>query len=94
MNKKNLNDFIRRCIFSRTELKQVSLKISLRLNRKLKINNIIRLEQIDKNSLLPRIKNRCIISGRSKSVYKKFHISRIKLREMFFSGLLVGLKKY
>jgi small subunit ribosomal protein S14 len=94
MNKKNLNDFVRRCVFSCNEIKQISLKLSLRLNRKLKINNIIKLEQIDKKSLLPRIKNRCIITGRSKSIYKRFHISRIKLREMFFSGLLVGLKKY
>lgn len=94
MNKKNLNDFTKRLVFERNEIKQISLKLGLRLNRNLKINNIIKLEQLNKKSLLPRIKNRCMITGRSKSIYKEFRISRIKLREMFFSGFLVGFKKY
>lgn len=94
MNKKNLNDLIRRRSFKQNELKQISLKLGLRLNHKLKINNIIKFEQLTKKSLLNRIKNRCTLTGRSKSIYSKFRISRIKLREMFFSGFLIGMKKY
>lgn len=94
MNKKMLIDQIKRWSFQQSEIKQISLKLSLRLNHKFKINNIVKLEQIPKKSLLNKIKNRCVITGRSQSVYSKFRISRIKLREMFFSGFLIGLKKY
>lgn len=94
MNKKNLNDFIKRRFFRKIELKQISLKLMLRLNTKLKLNNIVKLQQLTKKSLLHRVKNRCILTGRSKSVYSKFRISRIKLREMYFSGFLIGMRKY
>ena len=94
MKKKNLNDYIRRCSFKRTELKKISLKLSLRLNHKLKVHNIVTLEKISKKSLLSRIKNRCILTGRAKSIYSKFLVSRIKLREMFYSGFVIGMKKY
>lgn len=94
MKKKNLNDYIRRCYFEQTELKQIGLKLSLRLNHTLKVHNIVKLEHINKKSLLNRIKNRCILTGRSKSIYSQFRISRIKLREMFFSGFIIGMKKY
>ena len=94
MKKKNLNDFIKRHIFKQQELKRICFKLNLRSNSELKINSIIQLEQITKNSLLGRIKNRCAITGRAKAIYSKLGLSRIKFREAFFSGFLVGLKKY
>lgn len=42
---------------------------------------------------IPRIRNRCILSGRGRSVYKKFNISRIKLRELASHGMLPGVRK-
>lgn len=94
MNKKVFNDSTRRRAFEQNEIKQISLKLTLRLNHKLKIHNIIKLGQLTQKSLLNRIKNRCSLTGRSKGVYSKFRISRIKLREMFFSGFVIGMKKY
>lgn len=50
--------------------------------------------QINNNSSITRIKNRCIITGRSKSIYRFFKLSRIQLREFASQGLLPGLSKY
>lgn len=40
-----------------------------------------------------RIKNRCLITGRARAVYRKFGISRLKFREMALWGLLPGVRK-
>ena len=40
-----------------------------------------------------RLKNRCILTGRSRGVLNLFNISRIKVREMLDNGLLPGVKK-
>ena len=37
--------------------------------------------------------NRCLLTGRSRSCLKFFHVSRIKFREMALSGSFVGVKK-
>nr|WFG74040.1 30S ribosomal protein S14 [Cavernulicola chilensis] len=51
------------------------------------------LKQLYNTFPLTRIKNRCIFSGRSRSVYRQFKISRILLREWALSGRLHGVKK-
>ena len=45
------------------------------------------------NAKITKVNNYCIISGRSKSVYKDFRISRIKFRELARSGQLYGITK-
>lgn len=40
-----------------------------------------------------RVKNYCIVSGRSRSVYKDFRLSRIKFRDSVRSGVVYGLRK-
>jgi len=52
-----------------------------------------KLNNLPKNSCKTRIKNRCVISDRSKSIYRYFKISRIKLRELASSGMLPGVRK-
>lgn len=51
------------------------------------------LNKLPKNSSRVRIKNRCILTGRAKSVYKKFRLSRIMLKNFGLIGLIPGLKK-
>lgn len=41
-----------------------------------------------------RIKNRCILTGRARSVYRFFKISRIQLRQLASGGFLPGVSKY
>jgi len=39
------------------------------------------------------VKNYCILSGRSRGVFRKFKLSRISLRKVGAKGFLSGLKK-
>ncbi|GBD87157.1 alternate 30S ribosomal protein S14 [bacterium BMS3Abin03] len=51
------------------------------------------LQRLPKNSSPVRLKNRCMFTGRSRSYYRKFGISRLVLREMALKGEIPGLKK-
>jgi len=48
---------------------------------------------IVKKSFSSRVRNRCFLTGKSVSIYRKFHLSRMRLRELAHEGILVGLKK-
>ena len=49
--------------------------------------------KLPRNSCPTRLNRRCEISGRSKSYYRKFGISRIALRELALRGQLPGMRK-
>ncbi|MBU1099983.1 MAG: 30S ribosomal protein S14 [Bacteroidetes bacterium] len=40
-----------------------------------------------------RLKNRCMFTGRSRSYYRKFGVSRLVFREMALKGEIPGIKK-
>ena len=46
-----------------------------------------------KSSPFTKIRNICILTGRSRSVYRSFRLSRLKLREYAIAGYFVGLTK-
>jgi len=49
--------------------------------------------KLPRNSCPTRLTRRCVITGRSHAVYRKFGLSRIMLREMTLRGELPGMKK-
>jgi small subunit ribosomal protein S14 len=51
------------------------------------------LQAIPKNASPVRLHNRCMFTGRARSYYRKFGISRLVLREMALKGEIPGLKK-
>lgn len=51
------------------------------------------LQKLPRNSSRVRLKNRCMFTGRARSYYRKFGISRLVLREMALRGDLPGVKK-
>jgi small subunit ribosomal protein S14 len=51
------------------------------------------LQKMPRDSSKSRIRNRCRITGRSRGVYKKFGLSRHKLREAAMRGEVPGLTK-
>jgi len=53
----------------------------------------IELSKLPNNSSSVKLNNRCIISGRSKSVNRLFRISRLVFRELGRYGKIPGLKK-
>lgn len=51
------------------------------------------LAKLPRNSSAIRLKTRCIMSGRSHAVYRKFMLSRIAFRTLALEGKLPGIKK-
>ena len=53
----------------------------------------LKLADLPRNSSPTRVRNRCEVSGRPRSVYRKLKMSRIALRELGSKGLIPGLTK-
>ncbi len=49
--------------------------------------------KLPRNSCPTRLNRRCEISGRSRSYYRKFALSRIALRDLALRGQLPGMRK-
>ena len=75
----------------RVQLKLRIMKKDLEMEERLKIQN--KINELPRNSSRIRIRNRCKLTGRTRGVYRKFGLSRIKLRELSMSGSLPGVVK-
>jgi small subunit ribosomal protein S14 len=53
----------------------------------------LKLAEMPRNSSATRIKNRCELTGRPRSYYRKFKLSRIALRELASLGQIPGMVK-
>jgi small subunit ribosomal protein S14 len=53
----------------------------------------LKLAELPRNSSKVRVKLRCEISGRGRSNYRKFKMSRIALRELASLGMIPGMVK-
>ena len=53
----------------------------------------LRLAQLPRNSSKNRIRNRCLLTGRPRGVYRKFGLSRIAFRDLASDGKLPGVVK-
>ena len=73
------------------ELKQELKKKNLDFSERYALQ--MKLERFNKNSKKTRIRNRCILTGRSRGVVGLFNISRIKTRELISKGLIPGVTK-
>ena len=51
------------------------------------------LQQLPRNASPTRVRSLCALTGRSRGVYKKFRLSRIKLRELALEGKVPGMRK-
>lgn len=56
-------------------------------------NAQIALQKLPRDSSASRLQRRCQMTGRPHGVYRKFKLSRIKLREEGMKGNVPGLKK-
>lgn len=86
MKHSNFKDFKKRSFVDKFELILLQKKISKRLNRQF-------LENFKPSIYDFRLKNRCILTARSKGICSDFKLSRIKTRELASNGLINGLKK-
>ena len=75
----------------RRKLKAVAENEALTMEERFEAR--LKLAALPRNSAVVRYRNRCLISGRSRSVYRKMKMSRIALRELGNKGLVPGLVK-
>lgn len=54
---------------------------------------VAKLAALPRNSAQSRVRNRCELTGRPRGYYRKFKLSRNKLRELGGSSLIPGLVK-
>ena len=64
---------------------------NITLEERIKYQN--KLNDLPRNGSAIRHRNRCEITGRPRGNYRKFGLSRIKLRELSMSGDLPGVVK-
>ena len=86
----------RTAMAKRDKGKRVSLK-NIIMDRTLPVEDrfeaSMKLAQLPRNGPRVRIKLRCRLSGRSRSNYRKFELSRIALRDLASSGQIPGMVK-
>ena len=84
---KLINKYADRRAALREKLKDPELDI----DEKLEVS--AKLSKLPRNSCPARKTRRCVLTGRSKAVYRKFGLSRIALRELALRGELPGVTK-
>ena len=90
---KNLNrrELVKKFKNKRKNLKKKIMQKSITIEERLKYQN--QLNELPRNSSSIRVRNRCMLTGRTRGVYRKFGLSRIKLRELSMTGYLPGVVK-
>jgi len=90
---KNLNrqTLIEKFSNKRKVLKKKIMDKTISIEERLKLQN--KLNDLPRNSANIRYRNRCKLTGRTRGVYRKFGLSRIKIRELSMSGDLPGMVK-
>ena len=90
---KNLNrrNIVKKFNEKRQNLKKQIMKKNLSIDERFKIQS--KLNELPRDSSKIRVRNRCKLTGRTRGVYRKFGLSRIKIRELSMSGALPGVIK-
>lgn len=74
----------------RTELRAIIRDQANTLDDKMKAQK--KMQELPRDSNRCRMRNRCQITGRSRGVYRRFGLSRHKLREFAMEGLIPGIR--
>ncbi len=86
----------RRNIVSKLELQRIQYKYIIRdfsIPKEIKNFYIDKLNRLPRDSSSIRTRNRCILTGRGRAVFRFCKLSRIALRELVGKGQLPGIKK-
>ena len=97
MKKQIKKNITQRYLFKDNEKKRLILKTitqNFNIDRNIRWKTQKKFNNLTNKSSSTRIKNICIITGRSRSVYRFFKLSRIQIRKLASKGLLPGLSKY
>jgi ribosomal protein S14 len=67
---------------------------NMHLNKKIRWTAFILLTKLNNSSSQITLKNRCVLTGNSKSISRKYRMSRISLKYLIFFKKLPGITKY
>lgn len=82
---------IKRDAAKRAALKAIIMNKSLPMEERMEAQ--FKLSALPRNGAKIRYRNRCELTGRARGTYRKFKLSRIKLRELGSFGRIPGLTK-
>lgn len=92
VNKNNRRKkMIKKFAAKRAALKAVIMNRELPMDERMQAQMV--LAKLPRNSSKVRHRNRCELTGRARGTYRKFKLSRIKLRELGSFGKIPGLTK-
>ena len=84
----------RKCLIARDERRHRLYDKYKKQREELKASgNYVELQKLPRDSSVTRLKNRCMFTGRARSYYRKFGVSRLVFREMALRGEIPGIKK-
>ncbi|KAH1133559.1 hypothetical protein GYH30_012099 [Glycine max] len=95
-DQRNIRDHKRRLLAAKYELRRKLYKAFCKdsdLPSDMRDKLRYKLSKLPRNSSFARVRNRCISTGRPRSVYEFFRISRIVFRGLASRGPLMGIKK-
>ena len=75
----------------RINLKKKIYNKNISMEERFKLQS--KISELPRDGSRIRVRNRCELTGRSRGVYRKFGLSRIKIRELSMAGLLPGVVK-
>ena len=91
-----LRDVKRKAMSAKYAKKRGELKatiVNLKLSDEERQNAVLALQKMPRDSSKTRIRNRCGLTGRPRGYYRKFGLSRSKLRELVMRGEVPGVVK-
>lgn len=80
-----------RDLSKRLNLKEIIMNKDLPLEERFKAQ--LKLSSMPRNGARTRVRNRCLLTGRSRGYYRKFKLSRISLRLLAGNAMLPGVVK-
>lgn len=86
----------RRKLVQKHELRRLQYKALINdfsIPKKVRYQFIQKLNKLPKNSSITRVRNRCILTGRGRSVFRFCKLSRIIIRQLAAQGQLAGIQK-
>lgn len=92
----NYKDLSRRKLSHSNELERLRVKsivYETKLPMSIRFFYSQKLSTFNPNTSFNRIKNRCLVTANSRSVYRAFKLNRITLREFIAQNKLPGIKK-
>lgn len=92
VNKNNRRrQLVEKTVNRRNKLKEIIYDKNVDFEERLQA--VIKLSELPRNTSATRIRNRCEVSGRPRGFHRKFRMSRIAVRELGSMGLIPGLIK-